>query len=291
MSRRIAVLLIPTSGAELWRAAFREACSISGFSYLEAAPADTVEGDSLLLSEDPQQGMGWYADTWHVVGTSVEDAFSASLDWIGEEGAAARYVANRLATADMLCRRVGATVEFGTTQTVPGVGRVSIGSETLSADEGKNERHWLKPLEDIYSSLPVDSRTRASFGHEWFSSQTSDVASQGRLDLQGKARLLFAGPKMDIGPGRWALSIALEYKGSTQPTVVRIHLMGQSATKDLVEELVRPGVYELTMDQNISMIASVGVEIHLERAALFGKLSILRCEIRHLSDGGARREG
>jgi len=285
MSRRIAVLLTPTRSIELWRTAFRNACGEMGFAYIESAPSAALEGDALLLSEDPQQGMAWNADSWHVVGSAAEDALAASLAWVGDIADATRYVANRLATADMLCRRAAATIGFGPVQNIPNFGQVAIPKASAPEEVLEIDKSWLEPLATLYATIPVDSRARADFGNAWFSFPTCEDAVDGRIQLQGKARSLLAGPTLDIGPGRWALTIRLEYRNTSQPTALRVRLSGHSATKDLVEELGRPGIYELTMEQNISTLASVGVELHLERAALLGELRILRCDIRHLSGG------
>lgn len=282
MSRRIAIYVTPTPRLAEWRAAFKAACQEEGVAYLEALPADGFDEDALLLTEHPHEILGWNPTTWHVVGSNLEHAIAASSSWISDPAAAARYVANRMATADMLGRTAGARITFGTRQEVSGFRSLSIPDAPIQAETASL---WTTPLAELYGTIPSVAAAAASFDVCWFSTPDGELLQTDVIELEGKARGLVTGPKIDMGPGSWRLSVVLEYRGSTQPTTIRIHLGGQSAVEDLVEVLRRPGVYELSVEQHNLMLASMNVDISLERSALMGQLRILKCEIRQRSRG------
>lgn len=275
MPRRVAVILTPTPYTNEWRAAFESLCAEAGFQFFWEAPGDPSDNDALALTEHPHLINGWDPTHWHVVRSTWQEGVAAAESWIPGEAAAVRYVANRLASVAMLARTVGAHVVAGPVQAVDGVGTASISARQIPTRS-------LTPLGSVLADLYGDAsggRVGTIMAPCWFSTPDGNALRGDVVELEGRARLLLTGPQIDLGPGLWRLVLRLEYGGSNQAASIRIHMAGHPETEDLVEELRRPGLYELSVEQRISMVSALSIDISVDRAAFSGFLRIVNCEV------------
>lgn len=291
MSRgfRLGVLQMPSHRGGAWRAALKT-CSRSGGWSLAKVEGETLAGvdDSrgvVLLLKDGAQALALAAELDEVV--VISEPLSVICDALGalypgKASKAYAVAAERLAAATTL-QRMGCVVVEGEGLKVdlPFIG-VVVRNEVDTPDVPSLDPSPLA----IYANNGPNVGQITSWEWSVFNYKTTSrsVAVPPHIDLTGRSRVIFHGPRFYMPAGEWTVALRFWLNPEGRSSLLKFEWGAREDFEVLELQLGEVGDYEVELSKRIDRIGALELRAWVSSGHFLGEMTVSGATLIYTAD-------
>lgn len=286
---RVGVLQMPSSRGSAWRVALKAAARRQGWSMVKGADValdnpPPAESQIILLRDGAQAlAMAPALDACVIVTEDLEDICATMAAHYPDKKIKAYAVAaERLAAGITLARRGAYRVQASATEAdLPLIGRIQVeasletvgstglgfGPLAMFSDEGPEPGHPTIWPWDLFN----------------YRTTPRSLSKPPHIDLTGRARVLFHGPRFSLPAGEWRVRLRFHLDPEGRESSLKFEWGAAEDFETLELQLDAAGLYEVELSKRWEQPVAAEVRVWAAAAHFLGAFEFVDADVAYLA--------
>lgn len=290
---RLGVLQMPSLHGSGWRIGLKAAARAKGWRVVKGADVpptnDSPDHSMVILLRDGAQALAMAPslDACVVISDPLEEiCLAVAALYPGKKIKAYAVAAERLAAAVTLVREGACLVEGAAAEAdLPLIGRVfgndsiEVGPPVATLDPG--------PL-DMFSGASArgpEPGHKTNWPWDLFNFRTTprSLVSPPEVDLTGRARVIFHGPRFSLPAGEWRIRLRFHLDPEDRESPLRFEWGGMDDFEHLELQLKAAGLYEVELTKRWDRPVAAQLRVWAAAAHFVGSFEFLHADVAYLA--------
>lgn len=287
---RVGVLQMPSSRGSAWRIGLKAAARRQGWSMVKGADvaldgAPPAESQIILLRDGAQAlAMAAALDACVIVTESLEDICAAMAAHYPDKKIKAYAVAAERLAAAVTLERLGAhRVEASVTVAdLPLIGRVEV--EAPHEPAGSAGALDPSPLDMLAGEGPQPGHLTI-WPWDLFNYRTTprSQSKPPHIDLTGRARVLFHGPRFSLPGGEWRVRLRFHLDPEGRESPLKFEWGAAEDFETLELQLDAAGLYEVELSKRWAQPVAAELRVWAAAAHFLGTFEFVSADVAYLA--------
>lgn len=286
---RVGVLQMPSSRGSAWRVALKAAARRQGWSMVKGADvaldnAPPAESQIILLRDGAQAlAMAPALDACAIVTEDLEDICATMAAHYPDKKIKAYAVAaERLAAGITLARRGAYRVQASATEAdLPLIGRIQVEASRETAGSTGLDPGPLA----MFSGEGPEPGHPTIWPWDLFNYRTTprSLSKPPHIDLTGRARVLFHGPRFSLPAGEWRVRLRFHLDPEGRESPLKFEWGAAEDFETLELQLDAAGLYEVELSKRWEQPVAAEVRVWAAAAHFLGTFEFVDADVAYLA--------